>query len=126
LSYQKLDIWQRSYRLFLDCHKLSLTLPAVEKYAMADQLRRAALSIPLNIAEGYGHKEYQRDYVRFLVIALGSKEEVCVLLQACEDLGYADGSQISKLLNEYKVVGAGISSLKRVVQNEIGREKCNV
>ena len=126
MSYQNLDIWQRSYRLFLECHKLSLILPALEKYAMADQLRRAALSIPLNIAEGYGRKEYQRDYVRFLVMALGSKEEVCVLLQACEDLGYVEGFQISKLLNEYKIIGAGISGLKRVVQNEMERKKCNV
>lgn len=74
-NYQKLDVWQRAINLVVMVYELCKQLPQEERYALADQMRRAAVSIPSNIAEGQQRFSY-KDTVRFNDIALGSLAEL--------------------------------------------------
>jgi four helix bundle protein len=86
-SYRDLDVWKRGIELAIACNALAARLPAVERFALADQLRRAAVSVPANIAEGNGRK-YRRSYLYFLSIASGSVAEVDTHLEIIERVGY--------------------------------------
>ena len=70
-SYRDLIVWQKSMNMVTLIYKLVLELPENEKYGLTSQIKRSAISIPSNIAEGYG-RNYRKDYSRFLQIARGS------------------------------------------------------
>ena len=72
--------YEKSYRATLEIYRLSEKFPERERYGMSDQIRRAAMSIPLNIAEGYGKRESAAEFKRYLRMAMGSANEVQVLL----------------------------------------------
>jgi four helix bundle protein len=74
-NYRDLKVWQKSYRLCLDLYRKTKKFPKEERYGLSSQIRRSAVSIPSNIAEGYGRKT-TADYLRSLYIAYGS---VCEL-----------------------------------------------
>jgi four helix bundle protein len=78
--YRDLRVFQRGYELALKIHKVTRNFPIFERRELGSQLRRAAASIPINIAEGYGRKRSADDFKRFLVIAMGSSNEVSVEL----------------------------------------------
>ena len=105
-SYRDLDVYQEGYRLALTVHKLTQTFPESERYEVGSQLRRSAVSIPANIAEGYGGSE--AEFKRFLRIALGSSNEVMVYLDLVNDLGYAE---TSALREAYDILGKRIYRL---------------
>jgi four helix bundle protein len=87
LNHQKLDIYTFSRTFVLECYKLSKTLPAEEKFGMISQIRRAALSVHLNIAEGASRKsEVERK--RYYEISRGSIVEIDAALDIATDLGY--------------------------------------
>ncbi|ABY91365.1 S23 ribosomal protein [Thermoanaerobacter pseudethanolicus ATCC 33223] len=100
-TYKDLRIYQQSYKLSIEIHKLTQNYPGYERYELGSQLRRAATSIPLNIAEGYGKKESEADFKRYLKIALGSSNEIEVLLDLSYDLGYIDKTLHNELIEEY-------------------------
>lgn len=78
-SFEDIEVFQRAYKLSLIVHRLSLTFPAIEQYALGDQIRRASKSICANIAEGYGkQKRSSAEFRRFLLMALGSSDEMRV------------------------------------------------
>ena len=79
-SYKDLRVYQRCYEIALEIHKITLRFPVQERRELGNQLRRSATSVPINIAEGYGRKRSPEDFKRFLVIALGSNNEVNVIL----------------------------------------------
>ncbi len=110
-SYRDLRGYQLSYKLGLQVHQLTLTYPDFEKYELGSQLRRAAISIAVNIAEGYGKKSSVADFRRFLLMAQGSKDEVKVLLEMSKDLGYIEESVFSDLYNQYDELGKQIYSM---------------
>ena len=85
-SYRDLRVFQRSYQLALEIHRITQKFPIFEGRELGSQLRRAATSIPTNIAEGYGRKRSADDFKRFLVIAMGSANEVSVELALTKDL----------------------------------------
>jgi len=70
-NYKELKVWEKSYQLCLEVYRITQEFPKTEIYGLISQMRRAALSIPSNIAEGYGRKTLS-DYLRFLTIAYGS------------------------------------------------------
>ena len=100
-SHKDLTVYQKSYELALRVHKLSQSFPRHERYELASQLRRATTSIPLNIAEGYAKKAYEKEFIRALVIALGSCNEVIVILDMVKDLAYLQESEYKELSDEY-------------------------
>lgn len=75
MSYLNLQVYHRAHAFGVACHRLSLLLPKYELYESGSQLRRASKSVSANIVEGYGRKQYQADYIRFLVIAQASNDE---------------------------------------------------
>src|ERR1700741_185868 len=86
---EDLEVFQRAYRLSLEVHRASLELPRVEQFALADQLRRASKSICANLAEGFGRQSISKpEFRRFVMMALGSADEMQLWALYCRDLGY--------------------------------------
>jgi four helix bundle protein len=110
-SYRDLEVYKRSYELALDMHRTSFTFPATEKYEIASQIRRAAMSIPLNIAEGYGRKDSKAEFKHFLRNALGSCNEVSVLLDMVKDLNYLDETLYQDFKENYEILGKQLNKL---------------
>ena len=110
-SYKDLEVYQKSYKTAIELHQMSLEFPRHELYELGSQMRRAATSIPLNIAEGYGRKSSAAEFKHFLRNALGSCNEVIVLLEMIKDLGYMDNEVYQKLNEKYDHVGKQIYRL---------------
>ena len=85
--YKNMEIWKLSYNFVLKIYKLLNKLPETEKDNITPQMRRAAVSMPINIAEGAG-KRSKKEFLNYLNIAYGSAKELDVLLSLCNDLKY--------------------------------------
>jgi four helix bundle protein len=86
-SYRDLIAYQKAYQLTLDVYKTTKKFPREELFGIVSQMRRSAVSIPCNIAEGYC-RNHRKEYVQFLNIAFGSCGELETLLSLSKDLGY--------------------------------------
>jgi four helix bundle protein len=102
-SFKDLIVWQKSYRLVLEIYKMTNDFPKTETYGLSQQIRRAAVSIPSNIAEGYGRK-HKAEYEQFLSIAYGSLLEVETQYSLAVDLKYVNKCEFIETL--LKEVGA--------------------
>jgi len=98
-SFQDLVVWQKAHQFVLGVYKVSEDFPRHELFGVTTQLRRAAVSIAANIAEGF-RKRSRQDKVRFMNIAQGSLEECRYYLILCHDLEYADTRGLSAQLEE--------------------------
>ena len=98
-DFHKLGIWQRSHQLTLDVYKASKAFPKDELFGLTSQIRRAASSIPTNIAEGCGRAS-NKDYAHFLQIAIGSASEVEYELLLAHDLEYINDEAFNNLTSE--------------------------
>ena len=85
--YERLIVWQEAHKLFLWVNALANDFPAIEKFALADQMRRSAYSVPMNIAEGNTRRTY-KEKRRFLDIAQSSLEELHCQMRMAQDLKY--------------------------------------
>jgi len=94
-------------------HRLAATLPDIEKYELASQLRRASKSIPANIAEGYAKRRSPKEFISFLTNALGSANEAEVHLDIAQQLGYATREECEELQQAYNVIGRQLTALIR-------------
>ena len=111
-SFENIEVFQRAYKLSLDVHRISLTLPSIEQYALGDQIRRARKSICANIAEGYGkQKKSAAEFKRFLLMALGSSDEMRVWCRYCFDLGYIPKELWESWCEEYSRISRMIQGL---------------
>ena len=95
-NYKELKVWQRSYQLCLEIYKITKRFPNEEKYGLTSQIRRAAVSVPSNISEGYGRKTTP-EYIRFLYIAYGSNCEMETQILLSGDLGYIETDKLENL-----------------------------
>ena len=109
-SYKDLEVYQESYRLSIELYQL-ITSFSSEAYEIVKQLKRASISVPLNIAEGYGKRESRAEFKRFLRIAVGSVNEIEVLLEMLKDLEYMDKRTYSKYINDYIILGKRLNTL---------------
>ena len=99
-SFKDLVVWQKSYRLVLEIYKKTKLFPKSENYGLSQQMRKAAVSIPSNIAEGYGRK-HRAEYNQFLSVAYGSLLELETQYLLAIDLEYASKNQsVEELLKE--------------------------
>jgi four helix bundle protein len=91
-NYRRLDVWKAAHQMTLQVYKDTTRFPSHERFGLTAQVRRAAVSIGANIAEGSARGG--KDYARFLTMAIGSASEVEYLLLVATDLGYFDGRQL--------------------------------
>jgi four helix bundle protein len=116
--FEQLIVWQKAHQFVLNVYSITKQFPKEELFGLTSQFRRAAISIPANIAEGYS-KKGAKDKMRFLNIAQGSLSECQYYLRLSKDLKYVDVIQlevdleeVSKLLNAYS---RGISKNSRIL-----------
>lgn len=114
-SYRELIVWQKSSKFVTDVYRLSENFPKSEMFGLTSQMRRAAVSIPANIAEGYARK-HRAEYVQFLRISFGSGAELETYLVLIEDLKYVTASDLrpihEKLQEIMRMLNKLIDSLK--------------
>ena len=112
-TFEDLEVFRRAYRVSLDLHQASLQFPKVEQFAgLADQMRRASKSICGNIAEGYGKRRRSKaEFKRYLLMAIGSADEMQVWLRYCADLEYIDQKRCVQWRNEYREIARMLQGL---------------
>jgi four helix bundle protein len=98
-TFRDLDVWQKSHAIVLDVYKLTRRLPKEELFGLISQMRRAAVSIPANIAEGFKRRG-KPDKARHMNIAQGSLEELQYYFILCADLSYLPTDPVGDRLNE--------------------------
>ncbi len=109
-TYEDLEVFKESHQLVLDIYKIINSFPKEEKYRLGDQLCRAVISIPSNIAEGYGRFSI-KERIKFLYIARGSVEEVKYLLLLVKDLNYIISGTYEELLLRLNKIGKMLNGL---------------
>ncbi len=113
-GFEELEVFQRAYRLSLEVHRVSLDLPRIEQFALADQIRRASKSICANLAEGFGRQPVSKpEFRRFVTMALGSADEMQVWTLYCRDLGYIDADMAERWRGAYREIARMLTALYR-------------
>lgn len=97
-SFRDLIVWQKAMRLARETYCLVKLLPMEERYTLSDQMRRAAVSIPSNIAEGQS-RNTKKEFIQFLHIAKGSNSELMTQFLLCLDFEYLKKEEIQKVMN---------------------------
>ena len=111
-TFDDLEVFQRAYEISLDLHRASLTFPKVEQFGLADQIRRASKSICGNIAEGFGkRRRSSAEFKRYLLMAIGSADEMQVWVKYCLDLEYVDQKLCAKWRDEYRQIAKMLQGL---------------
>ena len=95
-SYKDLAAYQKAYELSLHIYRVTRTYPKEEIYGLVSQMRRSAVSIPCNIAEGY-RRGHRKEYIQFLYISLGSCSELETLLSLSRDLKMLDADEFQNI-----------------------------
>ncbi len=111
-SYRDLLVWQKGIDLVVESYRATSQFPKSESYGLISQVRRAATSIPANIAEGYGRGS-RRDYTQFLFIAQGSLKELETHFIVAEKLSYLTAAQKMRVLSQTDELGRMLASLIR-------------
>ncbi len=109
---EDLNVYRKAYLISLEIHKASLQFPKIEQYALADQMRRASKSVCANLAEGFGKQSVSKlEFKRYLLIAMGSADEMRVWVKYSEDLGYIAAEQATAWRAEYQVIAKMLNGL---------------
>lgn len=115
-SYRELVVWQKSMSMVKEIYAIVKLLPHEEKYALGDQIRRAAVSVPSNIAEGHMRNSV-KEYVQFLAVANGSCAELETQLELAVMLGYVDAKQTEYCNNLLTEIGKMLASMQYKLRN---------
>ena len=116
-DYQSLIVWQKAMELTIEVYKIVKTLPKEETYSLCDQMKRSAVSIPSNIAEGH-ERGTKKEFIYFLTIARGSKAELETQLQICLKVGYILEQNITIAMGLLKEIGSMLTSLISKLKTE--------
>ncbi len=116
-NFKELKVWQKSYQLCLEIYRVTKKFPKEEIYTLISQIRRSALSIPSNIAEGYGRKT-TLEYIHSLYIAYGSLCELETQLLLSGDLGYIEAESLRKLQGDVGEVERMLKALIKSLENK--------
>ena len=117
-SFEKLDVYHKARKLIKDIYLLQNEFPKEERYALGDQVRRAATSIAANLAEGSGRQSI-REKIHFVEIAFGSMTEVFCELQTACDLGYIKEEQLDALRLQFTDVAKMLSGLRNTLNKKL-------
>ena len=111
-NYRELIVWQKSIEVAEKVYKITKKLPKEEIYSLTNQMRRAAVSIPSNIAEGQSRNS-TKEFIQFLSIARGSKAELETQLLLCLKIGYLDDADVSEIQELLTEIGKMLNTLLR-------------
>ncbi len=111
-TFRDFEVYKRSFKASVEMYLITKEYPRDELYGLVSQMKRAATSIPLNIAEGYGKRETPNDFKRFLLMAIGSCNEMRVLLDLSASLGFINEKTHMKYEREYSEIGKMLTSLR--------------
>ena len=114
-GFQSLDIYQLAKELVLHSYRLIMQFPDLEKYALVQQINRAVISIPSNIAEGYSRKS-GRDKSHFLNIAYGSLMEIVCQYEIAQALGYVADEDFDEIMKQSHDLAVRISNFRSYVE----------
>jgi four helix bundle protein len=117
-SYRQLKVWQSGIQLVKSVYVLSRDFPKDESYGLTSQMRRAAVSIPANIAEGHA-RDSTREFLHHISIALGSLAELDTMFVLAQELGYGDAATISALLQHSDEEGRMLHGLQRALKSKL-------
>ena len=109
-DYKDFIVWQKAIDLSVEVYRLVKLLPKTETYALSDQMRRAVVSIPSNIAEGQGRNS-AKDFANFLAIARGSQKELETQIYICIKIGYFTEEEASTAFNLCEEIGKMLNAL---------------
>jgi len=118
INYRRLAVWHKAHHLALSVYRNTRSFPKSERFGLVSQLRRAAVSVPSNLAEGAG-RDTPRDFMRFVSIAAGSASELQYQLKLAGDLGYLNSNQATELgaaAHEVKKMLHGLLRAHKAVQ----------
>jgi four helix bundle protein len=110
--YEDLNAWQRAYEVALEVDRLTNESSFDKKWAIKDQMLRSSLSISSNIAEGFGRKS-KKDFARFLLIAMGSTEELRSQIRFARDTGLIKDSDFNSVHDKLLEIGKMITGLRK-------------
>lgn len=119
-SYKDLIVWKKSRVLVKTIYSLTSEFPKIEQYNIVDQMRRAVVSIPSNIAEGQ-RRNYQAEYRRFVGISLGSNAELETLLLLSYDIGYINKDKLADILSMIDEISRMLYSLMKSLATNINK-----
>ena len=109
-GHKDLDVWKKSMTLVLDVYRTTQSFPGHELYGLTSQIRRSAVSIPSNIAEGAGRNSH-KDFIRFCYVSLGSLAELDTQLIIAHELGYCKNAYADQITAIKQMLNGLISSL---------------
>ncbi len=116
-NYKDLKVWQKSYGLCLDIYRITRKFPKEERYGLISQIRRSSVSVPSNIAEGYGRKT-TADYIRSLYIGYGSNCELETQVLLSGDLGYVEAGELAELIDKIAEVERMLKALVKLLEKK--------
>lgn len=117
-KFTGMDLWQVAHQMSLTIYRMTNRFPKHETYGLASQMRRCAVSVPSNVAEGWGRRS-TKDFLRHLAIANGSPEELRYLLILAGDLGYCTQDDAAELNSNIDRIGAMIAALERSLRKRL-------
>ena len=116
-KFEDLEVFKRAYRISIEVHRASLKFPAVEQYALADQIRRASKGICANLAEGYGKRSQSpAEFNRFVRMGIGSADQMRVWGRYCLDLGYIGEEEWKHWRDEYEQIARMLQGLSKTLK----------
>jgi four helix bundle protein len=118
-TYRELKVWQRSIDLTEKIYRLTESFPPAEVYGLSSQMRRAAVSIASNVAEGWGRRS-RREYSKFILIARGSNDELQTQLVIAERLGFGEPAALSRAMELSDETGRMLNGLYTFLQRPKG------
>jgi len=116
-NYEKLEVWSIAHRLTVKIYKLTENFPAKEQFGLVSQMRRAAASIPMNIAEGSG-RLHRNEFVQFINVARGSATELEYQLLLSLELGFLDKASYNELKHDCIQILKMLNGLLKTLVNQ--------
>ncbi len=117
-DFKDLIVWQKSMELVVEVYRLIKQLPKEELFALSNQIRRSAISIPSNIAEGQARNS-TKEFIHFISIAKGSKSELETQLLLCQNLRYIDTEDLEKSFTLLNEIGKMLNVLQKKLKDKI-------
>ena len=110
-TVEDLDVYKIAYKLAMEIFEITKSFPSEEKYSLTDQIRRSSRSVAVNIAEGWGKRNYELSFKKYLIDSMGSLEETKSWLNFCKDCNYINTEKHKLLLTKSEEIGSKLNKL---------------